>query len=78
MDKAILKSIIEKYNGGPVGLKTLATSVGEQAETIEEVFEPYLIISGFLKRTPKGREATPLAYEHLKIKPFKGKGKTLF
>ncbi|MEJ2568894.1 MAG: Holliday junction DNA helicase RuvB C-terminal domain-containing protein, partial [candidate division WOR-3 bacterium] len=78
MDKAILKSIIEKYNGGPVGLKTVATSVGEKAETIEEVFEPYLIVSGFLKRTPQGREATPLAYEHLKIKNPEGKGKTLF
>jgi Holliday junction DNA helicase RuvB len=78
MDIAILKSIIEKYGGGPVGLKTIATSVGEKAETIEEVFEPYLIISGFLKRTPQGRQVTPLAYEHLKIKPFKGKGKTLF
>ncbi len=78
MDKAILKSIIEKFNGGPVGLKTLATSVGEKAETIEEVFEPFLIISGLLKRTPQGREATPLAYEHLKIKFPKGRGKTLF
>jgi len=78
MDKAILKSIIKKYNGGPVGLKTLATSVGEKAETIEEVFEPYLIVSGFLKRTPQGREATALAYEHLKIKTPRGKGKTLF
>ena len=78
MDKAILKSIIEKFNGGPVGLKTLATSVGEKAETIEEVFEPYLIISGLLKRTPQGREATPLAYEHLKIQNPKGRGKTLF
>ncbi len=76
MDKAILKNIIEKYNGGPVGLKTLATSVGEKAETIEEVFEPYLIVSGLLKRTPQGREATPLAYEHLNIK--NPKGKTLF
>ncbi len=78
MDKAILKSIIEKFNGGPVGLKTLATSVGEKEETIEEVFEPFLIISGFLKRTPQGRQATPLAYEHLKIDPLKEKGKTLF
>jgi len=78
MDKAILKSIIEKFNGGPVGLNTLATSVGEKAETIEEVFEPFLIISGFLKRTSQGRQATPLAYEHLKIDPLKGKGKTLF
>ena len=78
MDKAILRSIIEKYSGGPVGIKTLATSVGEKAETIEEVFEPYLIVSGFLKRTPQGREATALAYEHLKIKTPGGKGKTLF
>lgn len=79
MDKAILKSIIEKFGGGPVGLKTLATSVGEKAETIEEVFEPFLIISGFLKRTPQGRQATPLAYEHLNIDPLKkGKSNTLF
>jgi len=79
MDKAILKSIIEKFNGGPVGLNTLATSVGEKAETIEEVFEPFLIISGFLKRTSQGRQATPLAYEHLNIDPLnKGKNSTLF
>ena len=79
MDKAILKSIIEKFDGGPVGLKTLATSVGEKAETIEEVFEPFLIISGLLKRTPQGRQATPLAYEHLNIDPLnKGKNNTLF
>ncbi len=79
MDKAILKSIIEKFGGGPVGLKTLATSVGEKAETIEEVFEPFLIISGFLKRTSQGRQATPLAYEHLNIDPLnKGKNSTLF
>ncbi|MEO0293914.1 MAG: Holliday junction branch migration DNA helicase RuvB [candidate division WOR-3 bacterium] len=80
MDKAILKTIIEKFGGGPVGLKTLATSLGESAETIEEVFEPFLIISGFLKRTPQGREATPLAYEHLNLSPphNKGRAKTLF
>jgi holliday junction DNA helicase RuvB len=79
MDKAILKSIIEKFGGGPVGLKTLATSVGEKPETIEEVFEPFLIISGFLKRTSQGRQATPLAYEHLNIDPLnKGKNNTLF
>jgi Holliday junction DNA helicase RuvB len=79
MDKAILKSIIEKFGGGPVGLKTLATSVGEKPETIEEVFEPFLIISGFLKRTSQGRQATPLAYEHLNINPLnKGKNNTLF
>lgn len=69
MDKAILKSIIEKFSGGPVGLKTLATSVGEKPETIEEVFEPYLIISGLLKRTSQGREVTKLAYEHFEIEP---------
>ena len=79
MDKAILKSIIEKFGGGPVGLKTLATSVGEKPETIEEVFEPFLIISGFLKRTSQGRQATPLAYEHLNINPLnKGNNNTLF
>jgi Holliday junction DNA helicase RuvB len=79
MDKAILKSVIEKFGGGPVGLKTLATSVGEKPETIEEVFEPFLIISGFLKRTSQGRKATPLAYEHLNINPLnKGKNNTLF
>jgi Holliday junction DNA helicase RuvB len=80
MDIAILKNIIEKFNGGPVGLKTLATSIGENAETIEEVFEPYLIICGFLKRTPQGREATSLAYEHLKLSSPKDKrkNKTLF
>jgi len=79
MDKAILKSIIEKFGGGPVGLNTLATSVGEKAETIEEVFEPFLIISGFLKRTSQGRQATPLAYEHLNIDPLnKDKSNTLF
>jgi Holliday junction DNA helicase RuvB len=79
MDKAILKNLIEKFNGGPVGLKTLATSVGEKAETIEEVFEPFLIISGFLKRTSQGRQATPLAYEHLDIDPLKkGNSNTLF
>lgn len=75
MDKAILKSIIEKFNGGPVGLKTLATSVGENPETIEEVFEPYLIISGFLKRTPQGRQVTPLAYKHFNISPPNKGGK---
>lgn len=67
MDKAILRSIIDKFNGGPVGLKTLSTSVGEDSETIEEVFEPYLILSGLIKRTAQGRKATPLAYKHFKI-----------
>ena len=65
MDNKILGAIIEKFNGGPVGLNTVATAVGEEAGTIEEVYEPFLIKEGFLKRTPRGRETTPLAYEHL-------------
>ncbi len=64
MDKRILQTIIEKYSGGPVGLNTLAVAVGEESGTIEEVYEPYLIQEGFLKRTPRGREATSVAYEH--------------
>ena len=60
-----LNRIIGKFNGGPVRLNTIATAVGEDAGTIEEVYEPFLIKEGFLKRTPRGREATPLAYEHL-------------
>lgn len=65
MDNRILSTIIHKFNGGPVGLSTIATAVSEDAGTIEEVYEPFLIKEGFLKRTPRGREATPLAYEHL-------------
>lgn len=65
MDKKILRILIEHYEGGPVGIKTLAVAVGEEADTIEEVYEPYLILQGLIKRTPQGREATPLAYEHL-------------
>ncbi len=67
MDNRILSSIIEKFKGGPVGLSTIATSVGEEAETIEEVYEPFLIQEGYIKRTSRGREATDLAYKHLKI-----------
>lgn len=65
MDNNILQAIIEKFGGGPVGLTTIATSVGEEAGSIEEVYEPYLIQEGYLKRTPRGREATPKAYKHL-------------
>lgn len=65
MDKRILSVIIEHYEGGPVGLNTIAVAVGEEGETIEEVYEPYLIMQGLLKRTPRGREATALAYQHL-------------
>tara|TARA_R110000868_G_scaffold165092_1_gene398037 strand:+ start:41 stop:1066 length:1026 start_codon:yes stop_codon:yes gene_type:complete len=65
MDNRILITIIDKFKGGPVGLTTIATAVGEQAGTIEEVYEPFLIKEGFLARTPRGREATDLAYKHL-------------
>ncbi|MDY4789466.1 MAG: Holliday junction branch migration DNA helicase RuvB [Bacteroidales bacterium] len=65
MDNRILSAIIDKFKGGPVGLTTIATAVGEDAGTIEEVYEPFLIQEGFLMRTSRGREATPLAYQHL-------------
>uniref|UniRef100_A0A7C6AGF1 Holliday junction branch migration complex subunit RuvB n=1 Tax=candidate division WOR-3 bacterium TaxID=2052148 RepID=A0A7C6AGF1_UNCW3 len=68
MDKKIILTIIEKFQGGPVGINSLAVAVGEDAQTIEEVFEPFLIMEGFIKRTPRGRLVTPLAYEHLNIK----------
>ncbi len=64
MDTKILLTLIDKFQGGPVGLSTLATAVAEDAETVEEVYEPFLILQGFLKRTPRGREATILAFEH--------------
>ncbi len=67
MDKRILKTLIEKFNGGPVGLSTLAVAVGEQGETLEEIYEPYLIQEGLLKRTPRGRMATSFTYQHLGI-----------
>jgi len=65
MDNKILSTIIDKFKGGPVGLNTIATAVGEEAGTIEEVYEPFLIKEGFIKRTPRGREVTERAYEHL-------------
>ncbi len=65
MDNRILSTIIEKFKGGPVGLSTVATAVGEDSGTIEEVYEPFLIQEGYLMRTPRGREATELAYQHL-------------
>ena len=67
MDNRILNAIIQKFKGGPVGLSTIATAVSEEAETIEEVYEPFLIQEGYLNRTSRGREATPLAYKHLGI-----------
>jgi Holliday junction DNA helicase RuvB len=68
MDNRILSTIIEKFKGGPVGLTTIATAVGEEPGTIEEVHEPFLIMEGFLQRTPRGREATEKAYKHLGFK----------
>ncbi len=77
MDNKILGTIIDKFKGGPVGINTIATAVGEDAGTIEEVYEPFLIKEGFLKRTPRGREATHLAYTHLGYTPPVGED-TLF
>ncbi|MDW7695472.1 Holliday junction branch migration DNA helicase RuvB [Flammeovirgaceae bacterium SG7u.111] len=77
MDNRILRTIIEKFKGGPVGLTTIATACSEEAETIEEVYEPFLIKEGYIKRTPRGRETTALAYEHLNIIPPASEG-TLF
>lgn len=73
MDNRILAAIIDKFKGGPVGLTTIATAVGEEAGTIEEVYEPFLIQEGFLQRTPRGREVTEKAYQHLKT-PIPGRG----
>jgi holliday junction DNA helicase RuvB len=78
MDNRILQTIIEKFKGGPVGLTTIATAVGEEAETIEEVYEPFLIQEGYIKRTSRGRETTERAYKHLKIAPPASKPRGLF
>ena len=70
IDNKLLSTIIDKFKGGPVGLNTIATAMGEDAGTIEDVYEPYLIKEGFIKRTPRGREATELAYKHLGKTPI--------
>lgn len=76
MDNRILATIIDKFNGGPVGISTIAMSIGEEPGTIEEVYEPFLVQEGYIKRTPRGRETTALAYEHLKRDlPDSGGGK---
>lgn len=72
IDNKILLTIIDKFRGGPVGLSTIATAIGEDTGTVEEVYEPFLIMEGFIKRTHRGRMATPLAYEHLGRNPYKG------
>lgn len=79
MDNRILLAIIEKFKGGPVGITTIATAVGEEAGTLEEVYEPFLIQEGFMQRTPRGREVTAKAYQHLgKINPGMSTAGTLF
>jgi Holliday junction DNA helicase RuvB len=77
MDNKILLTIIEKFKGGPVGITTIATAVGEEAGTLEEVYEPFLIQEGFLHRTPRGREVTSKAYHHLGKKPLGGDNENL-
>jgi Holliday junction DNA helicase RuvB len=77
MDNRILSAIIQKFDGGPVGITTIATACGEEAETLEEVYEPFLIQEGYLQRTPRGREATTKAYQHLHLTPSSRVG-TLF
>lgn len=72
IDNKILVTVIDKFRGGPVGVSTIATAIGEDAGTIEEVYEPFLIMEGFIKRTPRGRMATPLAFEHLGRNPYGG------
>ncbi len=72
MDKRILEAVIVKFGGGPVGVSSLAVAVGEEPDTLEEVYEPYLIMEGYLKRTPQGRVATELSYKKLGLKPVAG------
>ena len=72
IDNKILLTIIDKFRGGPVGISTIATAIGEDAGTVEDVYEPFLIMEGFIKRTPRGRMATKLAYDHLGRNPYAG------
>jgi holliday junction DNA helicase RuvB len=72
MDRRILQTIIQKFSGGPVGIETLAVAVGEERDTIEDMYEPFLIQLGFLARTPRGRTATLLAYAHFQMSPPAG------
>jgi Holliday junction DNA helicase RuvB len=69
MDARILRAIIEKFDGGPVGVATISAAIGEDASTLEEVYEPFLVQQGFLQRTPRGRVATPQAYRHFGYTP---------
>ena len=74
MDKRVIEALIHKFAGGPVGLSSLSVAVGEESGTLEEVHEPYLIMQGYLKRTPQGRVAMPKAYHKLGLKAPPGKG----
>ena len=78
MDKRILETVIVKFGGGPVGLGSMAVAVGEEPDTLEEVYEPYLIMEGYLKRTPQGRVATELSYKKLGMKAGQGAQPGLF
>jgi Holliday junction DNA helicase RuvB len=78
LDRKILLTIHEKFDGGPVGVQTIAAALGEEAETIEEIYEPYLMQIGFLDRTPRGRRVTRRALEHLNVRPGSGEGRLLF
>ena len=77
LDRAILTSIIEKFGGGPVGIDTISAAVSEDKDTIENVYEPFLIREGLVEKTPRGRKATKLAYRHLGLSPSKGQPKLL-
>ena len=78
LDREILRAICVKFDGGPVGLSTLAVAVGEEQDTLEDVYEPYLLTQGLLKRTPRGRAATPAAFAHLGLEPPSSNGPALF
>jgi Holliday junction DNA helicase RuvB len=69
MDRRFLETIIHKYGGGPVGVETLSAALSEERDTLEEVYEPFLLQEGFIQRTPRGRTVTPLAYQHLGLRP---------
>ena len=76
MDKRILETIINKFAGGPVGISSLAVAVGEERDTLEEVYEPYLIMNGYLNRTPQGRVVTPLSYKKIGVSSISSSRKT--
>jgi Holliday junction DNA helicase RuvB len=78
LDREILRTICQKFDGGPVGLSTLAIAVGEESDTLEDVYEPYLLTEGLIKRTPRGRAATAAAFEHLGLEPPRTGGEALF